>query len=135
MHDQLGSTEACFNANGDQSDEYTYDAWGQAFWSQVLLDGHPRNVSSVAHDGLSGITSVTMNDTFANDPTNAVILGPWPIFPGGMRIGLWGGSSGEGAAGGAFIDPDPYFRKWPGGTVTPGQEFPGFEVGLRWRFP
>ncbi|CAG0963331.1 hypothetical protein PLCT2_00886 [Planctomycetaceae bacterium] len=39
----------------------------------MLLDGHPRNVSSVAHDGLSGITSVTMNATFANDPTNAVI--------------------------------------------------------------
>jgi len=65
----------------------------------------------------------------------AGILGPWPIFPGGMRIGLWGGSSGEGVAGGAFIDPDPYFRIWLGGTVTPGQEFPGFEVGLRWRFP
>ncbi|MCC6151603.1 MAG: hypothetical protein IT461_15230 [Planctomycetes bacterium] len=65
----------------------------------------------------------------------AGILGPWPIFPGGMRIGLWGGASGEGVAGGAFIDPDPFFRIWLGGTVTPGQEFPGFEVGLRWRFP
>lgn len=73
VHDQLGSTAACFDDNGDQCDEYTYDAWGQAFWSQVLIDGHPRNVSSVVHGGLSGITSVTMTSNFANDPAEAVI--------------------------------------------------------------
>ncbi|MCC6148846.1 MAG: hypothetical protein IT461_01230 [Planctomycetes bacterium] len=33
----------------------------------------PRNVSSVVHDGLSGITSVTMTSNFANDPAEAVM--------------------------------------------------------------
>jgi hypothetical protein len=69
----MTSTAACFDENGNESDEYAYDAWGQAFWSQVLIDGHPRNVSSVVHDGLSGSTSVTMTSNFANDPAEAVI--------------------------------------------------------------
>jgi len=37
LHDQLGSMVACFDNNRDQSDEYIYCAWGQAFESKSWL--------------------------------------------------------------------------------------------------